>query len=156
MSDVKKDNEALKPRSPATPLSTLIWAVASGDMATIEAQLADDIEWHQMPYNQKVIGKQDAMAWLKAGSFDKKEPEIFNDVMAGDWGVFEYWNVGTVSQELIDFGKAHRLPFPKAPESLIGQTYKVAQCFVYHLNTDGKIDLMRQYLDAGSIWAQFK
>ena len=66
---------------------------------------------------------------------------------ATDWGVFEYWNVGTVSQELIEFGKAHRWQFPKAPESLVGQPYKVAQCFAYHLNTEGKIDLMRQYLE---------
>jgi hypothetical protein len=32
----------------------------------------------------------------------------------------------------------------------------VAQCFVYHLDDDGRIDVMRQYLDAGSVWAQFK
>jgi hypothetical protein len=84
-------------------------------MATIEAQLADDIEWNQMPYNQKVRRKKDVMAWLKTGSSDKKEPEIFNDVMANDWVVFEYWNVGTVSQELIVFGKAHGWQFPESP-----------------------------------------
>ena len=30
----------------------------------------------------------------------------------------------------------------------------MAECFVYHLNAEGKIDVMREYLDAGSVWAQ--
>ncbi len=41
---------------------------------------------------------------------------------------------------------------PAEPGSLVGQQYKVSECFVYHINTEGKIDLMRQYLDAGSVW----
>ena len=36
-------------------------------MGAVEAQLADDIEWHRMPFNQKVKGKKDVMTWLKAG-----------------------------------------------------------------------------------------
>jgi hypothetical protein len=156
MSNIEGSNEGKAPRSIGTPLSTLILAVASGDMATVEALLADDIEWDQMPYSKKVKGKQEVMSWLKAGSASEKEPEVINDVMADRWGVFEYWNVGTATQELIEFGKKHGWPFPKDPNSLIGQKYRVAQCFVYHLDSGGKIDLMRQYLDAGSVWAQFK
>jgi hypothetical protein len=139
-----------------TPLSTLIFAVAAGDMAIVNAQLADNIEWDQMPYGQKVRGRQEVMAWLKAGSASEKKPEVINDVLADRWGVFEYWNVGTVTPALIDFGKKHRWPFPETPEKLVGQKYRVAQCFVYHLNDEGRIELMRQYLDAGSVWAQFE
>ena len=148
------DNSEVGPR--ATPLSTLIFGVASGDMKAVEAQLADDIEWHQMPYNQKVKGKKAVMTWLKAGSTSEKKPEIINNVLIGKWGVFEYWNVGTATKQLIEFGEKQGWPFPKDPSSLIGQKYRVAQCFVYHLDDDGRIDLMRQYLDAGSVWAQFK
>jgi hypothetical protein len=140
----------------ATPLATLIFAVAAGDLATVDSQLADDIEWDQMPYGQKVRGRQEVMAWLKAGSASEKKPEVINDVLADKWGVFEYWNVGTVTRELIEFGKKHRWPFPETPENLVGQKYRVAQCFVYHLNGEGRIELMRQYLDAGSVWAQFE
>jgi hypothetical protein len=32
----------------------------------------------------------------------------------------------------------------------------VTQCFVWHLNAEGKIHLMRHYLDIGSVWTQFK
>lgn len=140
----------------ATPLSILIFGVASGDMRAVDAQLADSVEWDQMPYNQKVKGKKEVMKWLTAGSRSEKKPEIINNVLVNNWGVFEYWNVGTATKELIEFGEKHRWPFPKDPSSLIGQKYRVAQCFVYHLDDDGRIDLMRQYLDAGSVWAQFK
>jgi hypothetical protein len=96
------------------------------------------------------------MPWLAAGAASEKEPEIISDLATADWGVFEYWNIGTATRELIEFGKKHGWPFPKDPDSLIGQKYKVAQCFVYRLNESAKIVLMRQYLDAGSVWAQFK
>jgi ketosteroid isomerase-like protein len=156
MSYFEAANESAEGKTTATPQSTLIFAVAAGDMATVDAQLADDIEWEQMPYNQKVKGRQDVMTWMKAGSASEKRPEIINNVLADKWGVFEYWNVGTVTRELIEFGKKQRWPFPKDADSLIGQEYRVAQCFVYHLDSDGRINLMRQYLDAGSVWAQFK
>jgi ketosteroid isomerase-like protein len=149
-------NQNAENQSAATPLSTLIWAAVSGDMATVETQLADDVEWDIMPYDHKITGKQEVISWMRAGSTSEKKPEVINDVLADKWGVFEYWNVGTATRELIEFGKKRGWPFPKDPNDLIGQKYRVAQCFVYHLDNDGRIDLMRQYLDAGSVWAQFK
>jgi hypothetical protein len=156
MSSIELHNQNTEAKSNATPLSTLIFAVASGDMTIVDAQLADNIEWDQMPYNQQVKGKGEVMKWLKAGSASEKKPEIINNLLADKWGVFEYWNVGTATKELIEFGEKQGWPFPKDPNSLIGQKYRVAQCFVYHLDSDGRIDRMRQYLDAGSVWAQFK
>jgi hypothetical protein len=69
-------------------------------------------------------------------------------VIAREWGVFEYWNIGTVTLELVDFGKTQNWPFPKDPASLIGQNYRVAQCFVYHL--DGERGLPYELCYAGS------
>jgi hypothetical protein len=150
------NSETVKQGSKATPFSTLIWAVASGDLATAEAQLADDIEWGLMPYIKVLKGKDEVMLWLKAGSADQKEPLTITNAATKDWGVFEYWNIGTVSEEVIKFGNEQKWPWPKDPESFLGQKYKVAQCFVYHINSEGKIDFMRQYLDTQSIWAQLK
>jgi len=81
---------------------------------------------------------------------------VISNALAKDWGVFEYWNIGTVSEEVIAFGNRQKWPWPKDPKSFLGQPYRVAQCFVYHLNAEGKIDFMRQYLDTGSVWAQLK
>ena len=149
-------SEKLKESSTPTKFSILISAVAAEDMATAEALLADDIEWHMMPTGDVEKGKAEVMKWLKAGSTSRKEPVVINDLDAKSWGAFEYWNIGTVTDKLVTFGNQQKWPWPKDPNTLIGQKYKVAQCFIWHLNAEGKIYLMRQYLDTGSVWSQFK
>lgn len=149
------EKQQIKTVTPS-PLASLISAVASSNFALLETLLADDVEWDQMSINKKVKGKTEVMKWFKVGATDSKEPEIINDLSTKDWGVFEYWNIGTVSKELVAFGNQQKWPWPKDPNSLIGQKYKVAQCFVWHLNAEGKIFRMSQYLDTGSIWMQFK
>jgi hypothetical protein len=150
------NTEALKPGSRATPFSTFIWAIVSGDIAAAEAQITDDIEWGLMPYNKVLKGKTEVIPWLIAGSADQKKPIVITNVATKDWGVFEYWNIGTISDDVIKFGNEQKWPWPRDPSSFLGQKYRVAQCFVYHINPEGKIDFMRQYLDAGSVWAQFQ
>jgi hypothetical protein len=150
------NNEALKPASRATPFSTFIWAIVAGDIATAEQQITDDIEWGLMPYNKMLKGKGEVIPWLKAASSDQKKPIVITNAIAKDWGVFEYWNIGTVSEEVIKFGNEQKWPWPKDPSSFLGQKYRVAQCFVYHITPQRKINLMRQYLDTGSVWTQLK
>lgn len=137
-------------------MSTFVWAVAAGDIATAEAQITDDVEWGLMPYNKVLKGKGEVIPWLRAAASDGKTPIAITNAIAGEWGVFEYWNVGTVSEEVIRLGNEQRWPWPKDPSSFLGQKYRVAQCFVYHVTPARKIDFMRQYLDTGSVWAQFK
>lgn len=156
MKPINLSSEGLDARSKRTAFSTFIWAIAEGDIATAEAQITDDVEWGLMPYNKVLKGKNEVIPWLKAGSSSQKEPITISNVATKDWGVFEYWNIGTVTEELVKFGNQQEWPWPGDPKTFIGRKYKVAQCFVYHLNEAGKIDFMRQYLDAGSVWAQFK
>jgi hypothetical protein len=150
------NTDSLNPGSTATPFSIFIQAVVSGDIETVEKQIADDIEWGLMPYNKVLKGKDEVIPWLKAAAADQKKPIIITNAATKDWGVFEYWNIGTVSEEVIKFGNEQKWPWPKDPTSFLGQKYKVAQCFTYHINAEGKIDLMRQYMDTGSVWTQFK
>jgi len=156
MKAINLNTEALKPGSNATPFSTFLWAVVSGDITRAESQITDDIEWGLMPYNKVLIGKDEVIPWLKAGYSSQKEPIAISNVATKDWGVFEYWNIGTITEELVEFGNQQEWPWPRDPNSFMGRKYKVAQCFVYHINAKGKIDFMRQYLDSGSVWAQFK
>ena len=150
------NTETLQPGSKATPFSTFIHAIVSGDIATAEAQITDSIEWGLMPYNKVLKGKEEIIPWLKTAAADQKQPVVITNAIAKDWGVFEYWNIGTVSEEVIKFGNEQKWPWPKDPSSFLGQKYRVAQCFVYHITPEGKIDFMRQYLDTGSVWTQFK
>ncbi|HEY3790658.1 MAG TPA: hypothetical protein VGM09_02425 [Bradyrhizobium sp.] len=150
------NSEALKAGSTATPFSVFIWAIAAGDIATAEQQIADDIEWGLMPYNKMLKGKDEVIPWLRAASADQKKPVVITNAATEDWGVFEYWNIGTVSDEVVALGNQQKWPWPKDPKSYLGQKYRVAQCFVYHINRHGEIDLMRQYMDTGSVWAQLE
>jgi hypothetical protein len=57
------DTEALQEGSRRTPFSTFLWAVVSGDIATAEAQITDDIEWGLMPYSKVLNGKREVIPW---------------------------------------------------------------------------------------------
>ncbi len=148
--------ETLVPESDATPFSVFLWAVVSGDIPTAEAQLADGIEWGLMPYNKLLKGKDQVIPWLRAATADKKKPVVISNAIANNWGVFEYWNIGIVSDEVIKLGNEQGWPWPDDPNKFKGREYRIAQCFAYHLNADRKIDFMRQYLDTASAFAQFK
>jgi hypothetical protein len=158
--DNKNDtnNEALRPGSTATPFSTAALAMLSDDWGTAEAQYADDIEWDFMPNNLIRKGKEEVIPWLKALFYasQKKESVIISNLATKEWGVFEYWNIGTFTEDAGEISKQSELPFPGDPSSLVGRRYKVPVCFVYHINAEGKIDMVREYLDVGSVMAQLK
>ena len=80
------NNGALTPGSQATPFSTLLWAVVSGDLAAVEAQITDDIEWGLMPYNKVLKGKEEVLPWFRAASADQKKPIVITNVATSDWG----------------------------------------------------------------------
>jgi hypothetical protein len=114
------NTEALKQGSRATPFSTLVWAVIAGDTATAAAQITDDIEWGLMPYNEVLKGKDETIPWLRAASADQKQPIAITNVVNKDWSVFEYWNIGTVSEEVIRFGNEQKWPWPRDPNNFLG------------------------------------
>ena len=154
MQQTNMNNEALQPGSTATPFSTFIWAVVSGDVASVEALLADDVEWDLMPYNHIIKGKKEVISWMKAGAAGQKELVAISNLAIKEWGVFESWEIGTFTKDVAEFFKQQEWPFPEDPSSLIGRKHKVAKCFVYHLNAEGKIDVVREYLDASGVIAQ--
>jgi hypothetical protein len=157
MHQTDMNNEALQPGSTATPFSTFFWSAMSGDLATAEAQFANDVEWDMMPNAQIRKGKEEVIPWLWAGGYaSQKEPVVISNLATKEWGVWEYWNIGTLSEGVVEFAKQSEWPFPGDPRSLVGKRYKVPVCFVYHINAEGKIDLVREYLDVGSVMAQFK
>ena len=151
------NNKDLEQGSTATPFSTFFWAALKDDWATAEAQLADDIEWDMMPNNQIRKGKSDVLPFLKAAKYaSRKEPIPISNRADKEWGVWEYWNVGTIDEGMVEFAKQSKWPVPSDISTITGKKYKVPVCFVYHINAAGKIDLVREYLDVGSVIAQFK
>jgi hypothetical protein len=151
------NNKDLERGSTATPFSTFFWAALKDDWPTAEAQLADDIEWDMMSNNQIRKGKTDVLPWLTASKYaSQKEPVPLSNRADAEWGVWEYWNVGTLEKGIVEFAKQSGWPFPADVSAIIGKKYKVPVCFIYHINAAGKIDLVREYVDVGSVIAQFK
>jgi hypothetical protein len=147
----------LEKGSTATPFSKFFWAALKDDWATAEPQIADDIEWDMMSNNQIRKGKTEVLPFLKASKYaSAKEPVPILNMANGEWGIWEYWNVGTADAGIIEFAKQSTWPFPADTSKIIGETYKVPVCFSYHINAKGQIDLVREYLDVGSVIAQFK
>jgi hypothetical protein len=66
----------------------------------------------------------------------------------------------SVSKALIDYAAFAANPRPQRGLEPIHRSVSIASTVRLNqlslVNTESKIDLMRQYLDAGSIWAQFK
>ena len=155
MTDIKYND--LEQGSTATPFSTFFWAAWKDDWTTAEAQLADDIEWDMMPNNQIRKGKAEVLPFLRASKYaSAKEPVPILNRADKEWGVWEYWNVGTIDEGIVEFAKQSKWPFPADISTVIGKKYKVPVCFVYHINEHGQIDLLREYTDVGSVMAQFK
>lgn len=113
------NDETLNPGSKAAPFSTFLYAVASGDIATAEAQIADDIEWGLMPYNKVLKGKDEVIPWLQTGSSDQKEPVAITNVDARDWGIFEYWNIG-VKRRSDQIQQRTKMALAERPEEFLG------------------------------------
>ncbi len=151
------NDKDLEQGSTATPFSTFFWAALKDDWATAEAQFADDIEWDMMPNNQIRKGKAEVFSFLKASKYaSAKEPIPIHNRADKEWGVWEYWNVGAIDKGIVEFAKQSKWPFPSDVSTIIGKKYKVAVCFIYHINAKGQIDLLREYTDVASIMTQFK
>jgi hypothetical protein len=134
----------------------LFEAGRNNDFEAMADTIADDCEWVLMPNMQSFKGKKAVVELCKSGKLaSDKEPEILFDVATPTWGVFEYMNRGTITKELGAFAELSGWQFPADPNSLIGRQYAVPVCFVYHLNEAGKIFLLHEYLDLGSLMKQF-
>jgi hypothetical protein len=110
-----------------------------------------------MPNNQIRRGKADVFVFLKASkNASQKDPIPISNRADKEWGVWEYWNVGTIDEGIVEFAKQSKWPFPADVRSIIGKKYKVPVCFIYHINPKGQIDLLREYTDTASVMSQFK
>jgi hypothetical protein len=127
------------------------------DFDTMADTIADDCEWVLMPNMKTFKGKQAVVELCKGGKLaSDKTPDIMFDVAAPNWGVFEYMNRGTITKELAAFAATSGWQFPVDPSTLVGRQYSVPVCFVYHINAQGKIYLLHEYLDLGSLMTQLK
>jgi hypothetical protein len=154
--ETKKSLKNLVKGQTPSLFSTFAVALLSNDWTAVEAKLANNIKWHMMPNAQNRKGKKNVIKFMMASYYAaKRKPKLIKDQASKDWGCFEYYNVGLTDKSIIEFVKQSKWPFPD-PNKPVGRKYKVPVCFVWYANPKGKIDLVREYLDVGSLVAQFK
>jgi len=153
-----KSVETSPKKNGATVFRTLFESGKANDFETMANTLADDCEWVMMPNMQKFTGKAACAELCKKGKLSSdKTPEIMTDFATAEWGVFEYMNKGTITKELVHLG-ALDPSFKLTPDdgALVGKQYSVAVCFVYRLNTQGKIRQLHEYLDMEGLKKQLQ
>jgi len=140
-----------------TIFRTLFESGKANDFETMANTIADDCEWTMMPNMQKFKGKAAIAELCKKGKLaSDKTPDIMTDFATSEWGVFEYMNNGTITKELVHLGSLDPSFKLTADDSaIVGKTYSVAVCFVYRLNSQGKIQQLHEYLDMEGLKKQF-
>jgi ketosteroid isomerase-like protein len=63
-------------------------------------------------------------------------------------------NRGVITESLSALVATSGRQLASDPSTLVGRKYEVPVCFVYHLNAQGKIYLLREYLDLASLMEQ--
>jgi len=144
-------------KSACTVFRTLFESGRNNDFDAMADTIADDCEWVLMSNMMSFKGKSDVVALCKAGKLaSEKTPEIIFDLATPEWGAFEYVNRGVITESLSALVATSGQQFPVDPSTLVGRQYEIPVCFVYHLNAQGKIYLLREYLDLGSLMQQFE
>ena len=145
------------------PLAADIWhrqlaAGRSGDWAALETILAADCVWAVMMQGAAFRGRDEVISFIREG-FDaaatRNEPEVRNEFSSPQWGVYEYTSRGTVDRNratvfakrltggrpIISGAVAHIIG-----RVLAGKAFAIPVCFVYHVNADGLIDQVNEYV----------
>jgi ketosteroid isomerase-like protein len=134
---------------------TLFESGRNNDFEAMADTIAEDCEWVLMPNMKTFKGKKAVVELCKGGKLaSEKTPEVLFDDANPTWGVFEYMNRGVITKEFSAFAATSGWKFPGDAGSLVGKSYDVAACFVYHINENGKIYLLHEYLDLGSLMKQ--
>jgi ketosteroid isomerase-like protein len=142
-------------KSPRTIFRTLFESGNNNDFDAVADAIADDCEWVLMSNMMSFKGKNDVVALCKAARLaSDKTPEIIFDMATPEWGAFEYMNRGVITESLSALVATSGRQLASDPSTLVGRKYEVPVCFVYHLNAQGKIYLLREYLDLASLMEQ--
>jgi hypothetical protein len=150
------ETQTLGREAKTTVFRTLFEAGKLNDFQSMADTIDEDCEWILMPNMKSFKGKKEVTELCKGGKLaSDKSPEILFDEATPQWGVFKYMNRGIVTKELTAFVGTSGWEFPGDPSTLVGKQYSVPVGFIYHINSKGKIYLLHEYLDLGSLMKQF-
>jgi steroid delta-isomerase-like uncharacterized protein len=152
---------------PETNVARLVaQALTSDDIESVVDLFAPDGEWVIMATGETFLG-HDQIRELATRSVTERnhpagpgiKPINISTSPQGtklsweypEWGVFQYMKRGAITKELSTIAATSGSESPIDPNALVGRPYEVPVCFVYHVNARGKIYLLHEYLDLGSL-----
>lgn len=130
----------------------------AGDWHILEDLLAPDCVWTVLTQGTTFRGRDQVIDFIREG-FDaaatREQPEVRGEFGTADWGVYEYTSRGTVDgAKATTF--AQRLTggrpiltsilAPIIKRVLHAKPFAIPVCFIYHVNTDGRIDQINEYV----------
>lgn len=145
------------------PPAAAVWhrqlsAGRSGDWAALAAVLAPDCTWALLTQGAVFQGRDQVINFIRE-EFDaaatRQEPDVRGEFSTAECGVYQYTSRGTVDRDRAT-AFARRL---SARRSIItellaailawgwrGKAFEIPVCFVYHVNPDGLIDPVNEYV----------
>ena len=117
-------------------------------------------EWRLVTSGKSYRGHEQIRTFMSggwAGAVEREKPDVVAEFGADCWGLFEYVSRGRLSKDAARFvseiGKTkrpvlrlvRRLLIQLASPFLVGKTFEVPVCFIYHVNEKGLIDRVHEY-----------
>jgi len=123
----RHDNEALQPGSTATPFSTSSGQACQAMWPPLQPSLLMMFSWDLMSTTTQ-SKEGGGHSWLKPEGLLKRAGR-HKTTCHKEWGVCELWNIGTLTEDALEYGKQLGGRF-RETRIVSWRTYKVAQCFV--------------------------
>ena len=123
-----------------------------------------------MGLTQRVVfrGRDQVITFTREG-FDaaatREEPDVRSEFSTEDWGVYEYTSRGTMDRtRAVQFAKRISGGRPLITRALAqilswalgGKSFAIPVCFAYHVNADGLIDQVNEYVGKRTTSTQVK
>ena len=124
-------------------------AGGSGDWGTVSGYFSPACTWTLMPPGTTFRGSAEVVKFMQSGlgaAAEREQADVRNEFATDEWGVFEYTSRGVIDAErAAQFVQKIGTAGPSA-EDLTGRRFEVPVCFVYHVNAEGLIDQVNEYV----------
>ena len=124
-------------------------AVERRDWDGAVACFAPDCEWRLITTGIALRGLDEIKAFLQRGfeASEREPPEVRSEFATKEFGVFEYTSRGIANERADDFVTRISEGASAVTDVVsVGRRFEIHVCFVYHLDTDGLIDRVNEYI----------
>lgn len=148
---------------PDPVLAAEVWdrqlqAAQSGAWAALETSISPDCVWSLVTQGAVFRGRDEVISFIRDGfgaAATREQPDVRGEFSTAESGVYEYTSRGTIDRDRAR-AFARRLTAGRpiitgvlaniVGWAMSGKSFAVPVCFVYHVNQDGQIDRVNEYV----------